>query len=358
MKHTIFFTVIFCIVGGVASSQSSLKFDSYEHDFEEIKEVKGVAHHTFEFTNTSNEPVGILGVDVECGCTTPEWSEKTIKPGERGFVKAGFNPEDVQGAFHKLLTVRATTDTVELLIKGAVIPKPLPLAVRDKELLIKKGCLRVKSSSFQFGTITNEKAISKTFYLYNRCDEELNMRYPDSLPVYFTYKASKAIKANSLDSIVISYDVPQRGAYGYLIDSFPIYTSEDTLAKKDMEIRASVVEYFPPMKASELEKAPKAIVKEERHDFGQIRKGAVYTHQFTLKNEGKTPLLIRGLQPTCDCISAKVESMTVQAGDSVQIKTTLDTKPLSEGNQAKSIILITNDPQNSMQYLRLKAKLD
>lgn len=67
---------------------------------------------TFEFTNTGNAP---LDIDIVsgCECTELDWTRKTVKPGEKGFVKAIFNTVKAEKDDHK----KPLTKYVDIVLK-------------------------------------------------------------------------------------------------------------------------------------------------------------------------------------------------------------------------------------------------
>ena len=87
MKKISFLTIIFTGFIFLANSQD-LKFNEREFDFGEIKEMDGKVSHKFLFTNNSKKSIQILTVKPSCGCTTPDWSKKEVKPGKEGFIVA------------------------------------------------------------------------------------------------------------------------------------------------------------------------------------------------------------------------------------------------------------------------------
>lgn len=91
------------------------------YDFGSVKKGKPVSS-TFEFSNIGNEPLIITEAKGSCGCTSVEYSQQPVKPGEKGFVKATFNAVAV-GVFQKSITVTSntTSKTVQLYIKGQVV---------------------------------------------------------------------------------------------------------------------------------------------------------------------------------------------------------------------------------------------
>ena len=120
MRKISFLTIILAVSIFSANSQD-LKFNEREFDFGEIKEMSGKVSHKFVFTNNSKKSIQILTVKPSCGCTTPDWSKKEIKPGKEGFIVAEYNPRGRPGVFRKSLSV-VTSDNKRsvIFIKGKV----------------------------------------------------------------------------------------------------------------------------------------------------------------------------------------------------------------------------------------------
>lgn len=120
MKKISFLTIIFTGFIFLANSQE-LKFNEIEFDFGEIKEMDGKVSHKFVFTNNSKKSIQILTVKPSCGCTTPDWSKKEVKPGKEGFIVAEYNPKGRPGVFRKSLSVVTSDNKRSLIfIKGKV----------------------------------------------------------------------------------------------------------------------------------------------------------------------------------------------------------------------------------------------
>ena len=54
----------------------------------------------YNFTNTGDTDLDILIVSG-CDCTELDWTRKTVKPGETGFIKAIFYTEEIENEDHK-----------------------------------------------------------------------------------------------------------------------------------------------------------------------------------------------------------------------------------------------------------------
>ena len=67
---------------------------------------------TFEFTNTGNAD---LDIDIVsgCDCTELDWTRSTVKPGQKGYVKAIFNTVKAEKDDHK----KPLTKYVDVVLK-------------------------------------------------------------------------------------------------------------------------------------------------------------------------------------------------------------------------------------------------
>ena len=76
---------------------------------------------SFEFQNTSNALLVINNVIASCGCTSPKWPKKPIRPGKNGTIEIRYSPAGV-GLFSKSITVfsNAKNSPVHLYIRGEI----------------------------------------------------------------------------------------------------------------------------------------------------------------------------------------------------------------------------------------------
>lgn len=115
------FLIFFSVVFSFDLFSQDLNFIETEFDFGEIKELDGKVSHKFVFTNNSKKPIKILSVKPSCGCTTPDWSKKELKPGDDGYIIAEYNPRGRPGVFRKSLSVITSDNNRALIfIKGKV----------------------------------------------------------------------------------------------------------------------------------------------------------------------------------------------------------------------------------------------
>jgi hypothetical protein len=101
-------------------------FDHKRYDYGEIWHADKVVHE-FEFLNEGGNDLIIKNVKVSCGCTTPEYSDKPVKPGEKGTIKITFNSVGKWGrqkATAKIITNEVVSEAHTLVMSGLVKVKP------------------------------------------------------------------------------------------------------------------------------------------------------------------------------------------------------------------------------------------
>ena len=343
---------------GFEKKLASFQFDASTHDFGEVTEEGGPVRYRFEFTNTGEVPVKVLEVKASCGCTTPEWSKEEVKPGQKGFVVAEYNPQNRPGQFHKTLTVTTNSEpNVTILnIKGVVKPKP---RLAEDDFPIEMGKLRLKYRGFNVGKITTEKPAVRKFEVYNQGDKPLsfnkkNIEAPKHITLAFE---PQTIPVKGRGTIVVTYDAAAKGELGWVTDNVVFFTNEsEPDSRKMLTLSTTIEEYFPPMTESELSKAPRLQLSRTTHEFGNVRQGNIVETDFTLTNAGHSDLIIRDIKTNCGCTVSTPERTTIPPGESTVLKVSFN----SEGRrntQYKTVTLFTNDPTGPTQTINLKANV-
>ncbi len=101
--------------------------------------------------------------------------------------------------------------------------------------------------------------------------------------------------------------------------------------------------------------SPMLVVPSKIVDIGTVAQGVTVDAVFDLVNEGDAKLVIKAVRPTCGCTVADFDP-EIAAGATGQIKAKLDTKDFS-GPVSKSILVMTDDPQNPTVTLVIKADI-
>ena len=105
-------------------------------------------------------------------------------------------------------------------------------------------------------------------------------------------------------------------------------------------------------------KAPKIVFQEDSHDFGKVPQGPQLQYNFEFVNKGNAPLKIDKIQTSCGCTGATVgEKTEYKKNEKGEVKVTFNTQG-RQGNQEKTLLVFTNDPNNEQVLLKIKCDID
>ncbi|MEP1097271.1 MAG: DUF1573 domain-containing protein [Cyclobacteriaceae bacterium] len=353
MRNILLFSLI--VLVHFSFGQGTLKFKNETHDFGQIEETGGFAETTFNFVNGGDQPIKITNVKASCGCTTPDWSKEEVMPGESGFIKARYNPRNRPGKFRKSLRVSTTGEQKTLFISGFVKPRPRDVL---EEYTISGGDLRLKHRSLNFGKMTTEKTIEKTFDVYNAGDDSLSllvelMEVPEHLTISMEPEYLLSRKKGVLK---IQFDPKKKDDLGFLSDNITIQTDTLLQEKNQFYVISTIEEFFPEMSAEKLDNAPKLSITERVYDFGKVMEGEVVDVEFQLTNDGKEKLNFRKVKSNCSCVTYEVKSQNLKKGKSQRLKLKFDTSG-RRGNQYKTVTIFSNDPISPTQMVTIKGTI-
>ena len=337
------------------SKRPAMSFNKTTHDFGTVKEKGGSVSTKFMFTNTGKQPVIIGKVNAACGCTTPDWSNKPIKPGEKGYVEAKFNPKNRPGRFNKSVTVysNSTESPVVLRIKGEVKAAPKSL---DEVYKHKMGAIRLKTNHAAFTKVLHDQKETERIGIVNISDEPVNIDFA-RVPKHISVKAEPTtLESREKGKLTLTYDARQKNAWGYVRDALYIKINNNFDYNNRLHVSASIRENFSDLTEKERENAPVLSFKNKTFNFGTISQGKKVTHEYEFTNEGKRDLKIRKVKASCGCTATNAGQKVIKAGESSTIKATFNSANKS-GKQRKAVTVYANDPENPKKVLWIKGKV-
>ncbi len=102
-------------------SMPLMSFDKKTINFGNIK-TGDKPEVIYNFTNTGNKDLDIEIVSA-CECTELEWTQTTVKVGEKGFIKAVFDSEKTEEEDHK----KSLKKTIDIILKQTHPSNDYPL---------------------------------------------------------------------------------------------------------------------------------------------------------------------------------------------------------------------------------------
>lgn len=332
-----------------AQEKTKIKWNETEHDFGQIKEDKGKVTHKFVFENTGDVALVVYNVKASCGCTTPDWSRKPIEPGQKGFVKATFNPKGRKGNFRKSITVQtnAKSNPSRLYIKGVILEREKTLEELYPKVI---GDLRLNSTYVNVSRVFNNETKKASLKLVNTGDEPITVNF-HSFPKHIKpLDVPKTIKPKERTKVDFEYDATKVNDWDYVTSRFYLMINGEIQKGNRITVGATIEENFSKLSADEIKKSADIKFETETFQFDTMAQGEKVSYEYKFKNTGQSDLKIRKIRASCGCTATSTTKDIIKPGETGSIKTTFNSSH-KRGKQYKTITVITNAPKNSKKVL-------
>jgi len=340
---------------------AQLVFDHTRFDFGPINETIKFASHTFVFTNTGNAPLVINKVETSCGCTTPEWSTDTVRPGMKGHVTARYETINRLGTFNKSITVYSNSlenAMVFLDISGDVYREDTDIK-SNTEVTYNYGKVTFSKPALSFSPLYDNALDTQSLFVTNETPNTINIYPIDAgvLPPYLKIlKWPSSLEPQERGKIQIAIDGKKINYYGFGTFEIPMNTSSPAMPFGSVIVTFARKQYFPKFSANQLAKQPKLSLDKKEHNFGMIAEsGDLITTEFKFTNSGKQLLKIYNMDPSCGCVTVKAPKKELQPGETMVVKVIFDTVT-KKGYANYAIGIICNDPTNPEFEIPIKAQ--
>lgn len=360
-KLSLLFVLVVAFV--VCNAQPKIQFDQTTYDFGKIREEGGKVTGRFEFTNIGTEDLVLTNVRPGCGCTAANYSKDPVAPGQKGYIEATYNPYNRPGNFNK--NIRVTTNEPQfsdgsntaphmIFIKGEVLKRPAT-EFEKAGYTKSNGMSRFKEPDVAHNVL-NSESILDTFKVRNFWSKPVSFELQNTLDcVTETYRSfGNALQPGQEGIIVLKYDVSKRNAFGQIKDMVIYQTNDSLEAKKAIHYAMNIKEDFSKWSKKQMKKAPVASYSLVEYDFGKVQKNSQSNVEITLANNGKSPLIIRNMVSSSNMFKQSASVTEIPAGESSVIKVTFKANSRQGANKA-TLEVITNDPNNPIQVINLKA---
>ena len=358
----ILLTVFSIVIATLGFAQPKIQFDQTTYDFGQIREENGKVTARFNFTNVGTEDLILKSVRPGCGCTAANYTKTAVAPGQRGYIDATYNPTNRPGSFNK--NIKVTTNEPEMqvekptphmiFIKGNVTPKPKSPFEKEGYTL-GNGMVRFKTNTAKVEVLNTQQHLD-TFRVKNFGTKAVEVKLNDNSFVTEQYRSfGPEIQSGEEGIVVLKYDASKRNEFGAVKDAISFTTNDSIEPKKELYYQVNITEDFSKLSAGKLKKAPVANLSKTFIDFGKVKMNAASSETITLKNDGKSNLIIRKFEPNSSNITIDCPKMVLKKGESIDVKVTYNSKR-NKGKQTNSITLITNDPQNPQMTINTKSE--
>lgn len=339
-----------------AQDAAKIKFEETTHQFGELE--KGApAEYAFVFTNTSEEPVTLTRVKASCGCTTPAWTREPVAPGETGEIKVKYNTNRV-GPFTKTVTVNYGEQgnrPIVLYIKGKVNNPPSGDPTMASVYKRPMGNLAFDELIQNVGTVDSDQEATVSFKVRNNGPVPISIEVdPTENPeLKVTFPGGELAPGQT--GLVRVTAVGERFAEpGAFTKRITLRTNDQAMPQKILTINGTLNKVYSE---AELAAMPHIEFEAMEYDAGKIISGEKVTYAYKFTNTGQDDLIIESVKASCGCTATAPKDKVVKGGEASEIVATFNSQG-RQGMQQKSITVRSNDPDNGVIVLRLKAEVE
>ncbi len=348
-----FFAVMVCAV----CTGQQMAFDRKAWDFGTIREADGPVSYTFRFTNKGKTPLVIERVEVNCGCTTTDFSREPVMPGKTGRLSVTFDPAHRPGPFNKTIVVTANNRSlqVKLAVTGTVQERVKTIGELYPVDL--GGGVRIDTRAAYFRSVAQGDVKSMVVRMVNTSPDARTIGVQAD-PAYpqLTVNAPATICAGCKRDLTVTFDLTgKKAAYGVFSSNIEI-----TVNGKQAPTPISAVAYGVDDFGTnpDVDQAPRARFDRQYHDFADIKPDTKpLPATFTLTDTGAATLIVRHVKCGNGLTTDLRAGTAIGAGKSVKFTVTLDPSQFAAGPANQSIVIIVNDPLRPVREVRIAAEI-
>ena len=340
-----------------AAGQARIEFATLTHDFGTISENDGDASFEFTFTNTGDKPLMVLRAQASCGCTTPEYTRKPLRPGESGSIKVTYHAKGRPGTFEKSIHVFDNSEPghkTVLVITGNVLSTRSP----EESFAHRMGAgLRVKNRALNFFDVYPNRANrTRTMEVYNEGDAPIQLSFR-GVPKHLVVECDpQVIQPKKEGKVLVTFLTSRCADWGLHKDKFEVFVKGKEAAMKDntVAVSADIWEDFSALSRKERDAAPSAEVSGTVLDFGEDDRPRSRT--VTVTNTGKGKLQIRKVQNDMPkAFITSLSSATLKPGEQATLTVRFVPDECPMQTVKHHLTLISNDPDNSRIIINMTA---
>lgn len=352
----LFFLLSCMLIAAQALADSKIKFEVMSHDFGTVQETDGDVSCVFKFTNEGDTPLIITRAQASCGCTSPEFTKKPVRPGESGEVKVTYHAKGRPGPFDKSVYVYSNdkkTERVMLSITGNVVSNGSKVLTYTEEL---GAGIRVKTNTLNFFDVyPGRPNRTRALMVYNEGDKPVVLTFRNA-PKHLDIVCEPEVIQPKGEAIVnVTFVTDRVKDWGPRKDLFDIFVKgkEAKMKNNHISVFADIWEDFGKLDAADMAEAPEIELDKLTYSFD--KSGTNKNQDITVRNTGKEKLVIRKIMNNKEkTFQVKADDTVIKPGETTKLHITFDPAQTANASSSNHITIITNDPRNSRVLVNLQ----
>ena len=349
MKKRILF--LFSIMLGVALTayaQPKITFDREKQDLGYIL-WRNPTTVTYQFTNTGDKPLVISNVTASCGCVEVDWTKHPIPAGGKGTVSAVFDAEAI-GHFYKEVGVYCNASAVPVYLEfnGEVTADAKNYSFTHPYGFgsVRFGSVRLNQEEIEFENVNKGERPEFTILVANTSSKTYTPVLMH-LPPYLSAKATPEVLGRGKNGkIVVTLDTDKLPKLG--ITRTSVYLSR---FPGDKPVSIALLPDFSKMTAQQKNNPPQLSLSATQLEFAGLKPTQKKSQHIVITNTGKSNLEIQDMQVNSIALAVSLKKTVLKPGESTKLKITVLAENLSRVKGTPRVLMITNDPAQSLRSL-------
>ncbi|MDE6716682.1 MAG: DUF1573 domain-containing protein [Muribaculaceae bacterium] len=321
-----------------------------DYDFGLMKEAAGPATGSARFINRGREAVSVTGARPSCGCTSVDYSEEPVAPGDTAVISFTYDPTGRPGKFDKSIRVYiGEHDSYRIGIKGNVLGTPESL---EQFYPYQGAALRLSDTVVAAGEMVHGS--SRNFFVnaYNQSPDSITPVVTLSDPALKAVCSEKRMGPGDIATFALYFNSGQVKEVGEL--EIPVvisYEEERTAEPLTVEFRANVTPDFSRLTPEQVADGPRCYLIPERTDLGILSGDRVAEFSCRIQNQGKGKLNVLRISPKNRAVKVKRRPSSVKAGKTDDIRFAISVGAVPSGAFNIPVDIITDDPLHPIRTL-------
>lgn len=313
------------------------------------------AHYVI--TNSGNKPLVLTEVEPDCECSSVQWTQTPIAPGEKGEVNVTFDAR-LLGHFQKSVAVMTNAEPylVYLRLAGEVVAEIKDFSITHPYLI---GEIRVDRNSLDFPDLYRGETRQLVLGIANLSDhpyEPVLMH----LPSYLEAVSKPAVLQQGEKGVItLTLNSDRLNDLGLTQSSVYVarFSGDKVSEENELPVSAILLPDFSDLSQAELERAPLIRLSAEEADMRPLlAKKQKAKQDLVVTNGGSTPLEISKLQVFHPAVGVALKKRLLQPGESTRLRVTVDRRNVNKSRRPLRLLMITNDPQHPKKEINIIAK--
>ena len=323
------------------------------YDFGLMKEADGPKTGVVSFVNKGSEPIAISGARPSCGCTSVEFSEDPVEPGDTASIAITYNPRGLPGKFDKSVRVYiGENDSYKIGIIGNVLGTPESL---NSLYPYEAGPLRLSDLRINAGEMTTGN--SRNFFVraYNQTLDTVVPAWKCDNPALTVNLSEEKIAPGDIAVFAVFFNSGAVEEMGDL--SIPIKITPDKNDKNSpeqtVEFVAKITPDFSKWTLEDVQNGPRCYLIPQKLDVGILSGNGSKALSFLIENQGKGKMNLFRIVPKSDAISIKKKPTSIKPSKSEEVRLNIILKSIPEGAFNIPVEVITDDPLHPVRIISI-----